>query len=129
MSSLEGKVAMVTGAASKRGMGHATALKLAREGADVVVTDKFDVPKSLFPGDEGWGGLDTIVAEIKALGRQALAATVDISVSQEIDTVLEKTLEKFGKIDILVHAAAIRGPVGVPVVDLSEQDIRAVIHF
>lgn len=127
MSSLKGKVAMVTGAASKRGMGHAIAVRLAREGADVVVTDKFAAPKSLFPGDEGWGGLDAIVAEIEALGRKALAVTMDINVSKEVDATVVKALNKFGKTDILVHAAAIRGPVGVPVVDLSEKDIRAII--
>jgi NAD(P)-dependent dehydrogenase (short-subunit alcohol dehydrogenase family) len=127
MSSLTGKVAMVTGAASKRGMGHAIALRFAREGADVVVTDKFAAPKSLFPGDEGWGGLNAIVAEIEALGRQAMAATLDVNVGKEIDAVVEQTLKKFGKIDILVHAAAIRGPVGVPVVDLPEKDIRDII--
>ena len=127
MSSLKGKVAMVTGAASKRGMGHAIALRLAKEGTDVVVTDKFASPKSMFPGDEGWGGLDEIVGEIEAVGRKALAATIDVNVSQEIDVVVAKTLEKFGKIDILVHAGAIRGPVGVPVVDLAEKDIRAIM--
>jgi len=129
MSSLKGKVAMVTGAASKRGMGHAIALKLAKEGADVIVADKFAAPKSLFPGDEGWGGLNDIVAEIKALGRKALAVTMDINVSREIDAAIDKTLKQYGKIDILVHAAAIRGPVGVPVVDLSEKDIRAIIDI
>jgi 3-oxoacyl-[acyl-carrier protein] reductase len=127
MSSLEGKVAMVTGAASKRGMGHAIALRLAKEGADVVIADKFLAPKSMFPGDEGWGGLDEIVKEIEALGRKALAVTLDINVSKEIDATMDKVLKKFGKIDILVHAAAIRGPVGVPVVELSEKDIRAII--
>jgi len=127
MNSLEGKVAMITGAASKRGMGHAIALKFANEGADIVVTDKFAAPKSMFPGDETWGGLDEIVGEIEAIGRKALAETVDINVSKEIDAVIKKTLEKFGKIDILVHAAAIRGPVGVPIVDLTEQDIRNII--
>jgi 3-oxoacyl-[acyl-carrier protein] reductase len=127
MSNLDGKVALITGAASKRGMGHAIALRLAREGADVVITDKVAAPKSMFPGDEDWGGLDEIVREIEAVGRQALALTMDISARQEIDTVLEKALEKFGKIDILVHAAAIRGPVGVPIVDLEEKDIRAIM--
>jgi NAD(P)-dependent dehydrogenase (short-subunit alcohol dehydrogenase family) len=127
MSSLKGRVALVTGAASKRGMGHAIAVRLAREGADVVVIDKIAAPKSLFPGDEGWGGLNAIVTEIEALGRKALAATVDINVNKEVDEIVAKTLKQFGKIDILVHAAAIRGPVGVPVVDLSEKDIRAII--
>jgi NAD(P)-dependent dehydrogenase (short-subunit alcohol dehydrogenase family) len=129
MNSLQGKVAMVTGAASKRGMGHAVARRLAEEGADVVVIDKFAAPKSLFPGDEGWGGLDEIVKEIEARGGQAMAVTVDINASKEIDAIVKKTLEKFGKIDILVHAAAIRGPVGVPVVDLAEKDIRAIIDI
>ena len=127
MSSLSGKVAMVTGAASKRGMGHAIALRMAQEGADVIVTDKFAAPKSLFPGDEDWGGLDAIAGEIEAMGRKALAMTTDINDSKEVDNIVARSLEKFGKIDILVHAAAIRGPVGVPVVDLPEKDIRDII--
>jgi NAD(P)-dependent dehydrogenase (short-subunit alcohol dehydrogenase family) len=129
MSSLKGKVALVTGAASKRGMGHAVAVRLAKEGADVVVADKFAAPKSMFPGDERWGGLDEIVREIEALGGEGLAVTLDINVSKEIDTVIDKIIKKFGRIDILVHAAAIRGPVGVNVVDLSEKDIRSIIDI
>lgn len=129
MSSLEGKVALVTGAASKRGMGHAVALKLAKEGADVIVADKFAAPKSMFPGDEGWGGLNDIVKEIEALGREGMAVTLDINVSREIDMALDKILKKFGKIDILVHAAAIRGQVGVNVGDLEEKDIRSIIDI
>ena len=128
MSNLEGKVALITGAASKRGMGHAIALRLAREGSDVVVTDKFTAPKSMFPGDENWGGLDEIVTEIEALGRKGMASALDITQSQENEAVVAKTIEKFGKIDIMVHAAAIRGPVGVPIVDLSEKDIRDIIE-
>lgn len=128
MSSLEGKVALITGAASKRGMGHAIALRLAREGSDVVVTDKFTAPKSMFPGDENWSGLDEIVTEIEALGRKGMASALDITQSQENEAVVANTIEKFGKIDIMVHAAAIRGPVGVPIVDLSEKDIRDIIE-
>ena len=127
MSSLQGKVAMVTGAAAKRGMGHAIALRMAREGADIVIADKFPKPKSLFPGDENWGGLDEIVKEIETIGRRALALTLDINDTKSIEDGMAKTIKKFGKMDILVHAAAIRGPVGVNLVDLSEKDIRAVI--
>jgi NAD(P)-dependent dehydrogenase (short-subunit alcohol dehydrogenase family) len=129
MSSLKGKVALVTGAASKRGMGHAVAVRLAKEGADVVVADKFAAPKSMFPGDEKWGGLDEIVKEIRALGKEGLALTLDINVAKEMDAAIEKILMKFGRIDILVHAAAIRGPVGVNVVDLSEKDVRSIIDI
>lgn len=128
MGSLDGKVALITGAASKRGMGHAIALRLAREGADIVVVDKDPAPKSLFPGDEGWGGLEAVVAEIKSLGRRALALVVDVSNSREVEQAVAKTLENFGKIDILVHCAAIRGPVGVPVHELDEEVWRKVIE-
>ena len=127
MNSLEGKVALVTGAASKRGMGRAIALRLAREGANVAIIDKYSAPRSLFPGDEGWGGLEAEVAEIEALGREALAMVADINNSQKVDQVVAKTLEKFGRIDILIHCAAIRGPVGTPVVELSEKDWRAIV--
>jgi NAD(P)-dependent dehydrogenase (short-subunit alcohol dehydrogenase family) len=127
MSSLDGKVAIVTGAASKRGMGRATALKLAREGVDVVVADKFATPKSMFPGDESWGGLDEIVREIQALGRRGMAVTLDINVNTEVEATTQRVVKQFGKLDILVHAAAIRGPVGVDVLDLDEKDIRSVI--
>jgi NAD(P)-dependent dehydrogenase (short-subunit alcohol dehydrogenase family) len=127
MKSLEGKVALVTGAASKRGMGHAIAVRLAKEGADVIVADKFAAPKSMFPGDEGWGGLDDIVKETEKLGQKGLAVTVDINVAKEIDDTMDKVMKKFGRLDILVHAAAIRGPVGVNVVDLAEKDIRAIM--
>jgi 3-oxoacyl-[acyl-carrier protein] reductase len=129
MNSLEGKVALVTGAASKRGMGRAIALRLAREGADVVIVDKIAAPKSLWPGDEGWGGLDTEVAEIKALGREAIAMVADISNSKDIDKIVAKTLEKFGKIDILVNCAAIRGSVTTPLIDLDEKDWRIMMDI
>jgi 3-oxoacyl-[acyl-carrier protein] reductase len=127
MKNLEGRVAIVTGAASKRGMGHAIALRLAGEGADVVITDKLAAPRSLFPGDEGWGGLEAEMAEIKALGREGLAVTADISQSNDIDMIMTKTLKKFRKVDILVHCAAIRGPVGKPAVELSEDDWRTIL--
>ncbi|HSW58386.1 MAG TPA: SDR family oxidoreductase [Dehalococcoidales bacterium] len=122
MGDLKGKVAFVTGTASKRGMGRAVAMRLAKEGADVVVTDKFPAPKSMFPGDEGWKGLEDEVAEIQAMGRQSMAITLDVSSSREVDDAVNKTLAKFGKIDILVHCAAIRGPVGTPLVEHTEKD-------
>jgi NAD(P)-dependent dehydrogenase (short-subunit alcohol dehydrogenase family) len=129
MKSLEGKVALVTGASSKRGMGHAIALRFAREGADVTVVDKIPAPQSLFPGDEGWGGLDEIVTEIEALGRKGLAVVADLSSSQEVDTTVAKALEKFGQIDILVHCAATRGPVATPVAELAESDWRTILDI
>jgi meso-butanediol dehydrogenase/(S,S)-butanediol dehydrogenase/diacetyl reductase len=120
---------MVTGAASKRGMGHAVAVRLAREGADVVVLDKFAAPKSIWPGDEGWGGLDEVVKEVKAQGREALAVVADVTSSKAVDEAVAKALKKFGKIDILVHCGGIRGSMTTPIVDLSEEEWRAIIDI
>lgn len=128
-NSLRGKVAFVTGAASKRGMGHAIALRLALEGADVVVNDKFKAPKSMWAGDEDWKGLEDVVKEIEALGRKALAITAGIENSKEMDAAVKAALDKFGKVDILVNCAGIRGTVGVPVVDGTEAEWRQLFEI
>ena len=127
MNSLKDKVAFITGTASKRGMGHTIALRLAGEGANVVVVDKYGAPRSLFPGDEEWGGLNAVVAEVESLGKEALAVVADINNSKEVEAAVAKALERFGKIDILVHCAAIRGPVTTPIIDLAEGDWRRVL--
>ena len=88
---LENKVAIVTGAGY--GIGRAIALSLAREGADVVVSDI---------------NIDTariVAREIKATGRRALAIKADVTKSKEANKMVETTLSKFGKIDILVNNA------------------------
>jgi NAD(P)-dependent dehydrogenase (short-subunit alcohol dehydrogenase family) len=108
-------------------MGHAVALRLAGEGANVAIVDKVSVPRSLYSGDEEWGGLNTVVAEIESLGRKALAVVADVSRSEDVDAAVAKALERFGKIDILVHCAAIRGPVTTPIIDLGEGDWKKVL--
>ena len=123
---LDGKVAFITGAASKRGMGHAVALRLAREGADVVVADKYPAPKSIWPGDEDWKGLESVAKEIEAQGRKCLAVTVGIENAGEVDAAVKAALDKFGKIDVLVNCAGIRGTVGSLVVDGDEAEWRRV---
>jgi NAD(P)-dependent dehydrogenase (short-subunit alcohol dehydrogenase family) len=121
-NALSGKVAFVTGAAAKRGMGRAVALRLAQEGADVMVTDKFAAPKSAWAGDEGWKGLEDVVKEIQALGRKAISAVAGVENSKEVDEAVKATLDKLGKIDILINCAGTRGPVGVNIVDGDEKD-------
>ncbi len=124
MGNLSGKVAFVTGAAAKRGMGRAVALRLAKEGADVVVTDKFGSPKSAWAGDEGWGGLADVVKEIEALGQKGLAVVASVDNMKEMETAVKATIDKFGQIDILINCAGTRGPVGVSIVDGDEKDWR-----
>jgi NAD(P)-dependent dehydrogenase (short-subunit alcohol dehydrogenase family) len=124
MGVLNGKVALVTGAASKRGMGRAIAVRLAKEGADVAVLDKFAAPKSIWPGDEGWGGLDAVVKEIQAQRKKGLALVADVSKGAEVEEAVKKTVEKLGKIDILVHAGGIRGAMTTKIIDLTEEEWR-----
>lgn len=90
---LTDKVAIVTGAS--RGIGRCTALALAAQGADLVVA-----ARSLEP-------LETLVAEIEAMGRKALAVTADAAATEDADQLIAAAVEKFGKIDILVNNAGI----------------------
>jgi NAD(P)-dependent dehydrogenase (short-subunit alcohol dehydrogenase family) len=91
--SLEGKIAIVTGAS--RGIGRAIALGFAEAGADVVVCSR-TLPD-----------LEKVAEEIRALGRRSLAVEVNIAVKNEVDNLVQTTVEKFGTIDILVNNAAI----------------------
>ncbi len=125
MYDLSGKVALVTGAARKKGIGRGIALRLAQEGADVVVNDVLKTPDDLDPWDKeaGWRGLDSLVAEIKSLGRRSLAITADITRAQETSDMVDRVVKEFGKIDILVNNAGVLArDLGVTsVVDLSEE--------
>jgi NAD(P)-dependent dehydrogenase (short-subunit alcohol dehydrogenase family) len=123
---LKGKVAFLTGAAAKRGMGRAVAVRLAKEGADVMVTDKFAHPKSAWAGDEAWKGLDDVVAEIEALGRKAASAVASVDNLAECEAAVQKTVAALGRIDILVNCAGTRGPVGVSIVDGEVKDWEAL---
>jgi NAD(P)-dependent dehydrogenase (short-subunit alcohol dehydrogenase family) len=127
MDNLNGKIALVTGAAAKKSMGRAVAMQLAADGADVAIIDKFAAPESIWLGDEGWRGLNQVVDEIRARGRRALAVVADISVSEDVDRVVAETLKTFGKIDILVNCAGIRGPVPVPIVEMDEKTWRMLL--
>ena len=123
MYDLNGKVAIVTGAGGRRGIGRAIATRLAREGADVVVTDIQRGIEAVRPEDRqaGWRGLPSVVDEIKALGRQALGLYSDVSDSAQVTEMVRQTVERFGHIDILVNNAGSQpGRDRVPVVELEE---------
>ena len=107
MAGLEGRVALVTGAARQRGIGRAIALRLAQEGADVVVSGAHRDPQD-FPEAEkqsGWEGLASVAAEVEALGRRPLALEADVTRKADVQVLLERTMEAFGRIDILVNNA------------------------
>ena len=94
---LENKVAIVTGSA--RGMGRVFALRLAREGAKLTVCDVL--------------GCAPVAKEIEAIGGEALALKTDVTSEKDTAAMAQKTVDRFGRIDILVNNAAIIGAIEV----------------
>jgi len=90
---LEGKVAVVTGGGM--GIGESITLTLAKEGADIAIADIDPKPA------------ESVAAQIKSLGRQAVVVKTDVSSSQEVNQMVETVVGNFGKIDILVNNAGI----------------------
>lgn len=103
---LENKVAIVTGGG--RGIGKATALALAREKAKVVV-----VSRTL-------SEVEAVADEIVKNGQEALAISTDVSQKSAVDSMAKQTLERFGKIDILVNSAGVA--IHNPISKIREED-------
>ncbi len=112
MYDLNGQVALVTGASSKPGFGRAIAVRLAGEGADVIVTARRKSPEDLSEEDrnEDWKGLESTVEEIRATGRRAISIEADVSDVRQVKAMVEKALDEFGRIDVLVNNAGIAEP-------------------
>jgi len=111
---LNGKVALITGAAS--GIGRATALLFAKEGAKVAVADC-----------NLKGGQET-VRVIKEAGGEAIFVTVDVSNAAEVERMVKTVVSTYGRIDILHNNAAIQGPFGT-VIEVTEEDWDKVIDI
>src|SRR5207253_6998043 len=95
MGRLEGKVALVTG--SGRNIGRATVLKLAGEGANVVVNARANEQEA-----------NAVVREAEDLGVKALAVIADVAKRDQVEAMAAKALSEFGRVDILINNAAIR---------------------
>ena len=131
MYDLSGKVAVVTGAGGRHGIGRAIALRLAEEGADVVVTDIQRSTDRMREEDRqsGWRGLPSVVEEIEDLGRQSLGLFSDVTDSAQVADMVRQTLDRFGKIDILVNNAGSQpGPDRGLVVELGEEAFDEVMR-
>ena len=132
MGELDGKVAIVTGAGRLRGIGRATAVALAKLGADIVVTGTGRDPAS-FPADEkavGWKDIEGTAEQVRALGRRALPLVVDVTSAEQVESMAERTVRELGRIDILVNNAAYaRGPDRVPTVELDNDIFQKVIDI
>ena len=115
MYGLDGKVAIVTGAGGKAGIGRGIATRLAAEGASIVCCDLND------NGTPEWGGLPAVVEEINSSGGRAIGLTGSVADSDDVASIIEGAIGEFGQVDILVNnAGAPAGPDRVNVVDLPE---------
>jgi 3-oxoacyl-[acyl-carrier protein] reductase len=110
---LAGKVALVTGGA--QGIGKAVALLLARNGADIVVSD-INLEKA-----------EETAKEVQALGRKALATKVDVAAFGDVEKMVEAILTQFGKVDILVNNAGIARDKLI--LRMTEEDWDAVLNI
>ena len=132
MGDLDGKVAIVTGAGRLRGIGRAAAVELARMGADVVVTGTGRSPDR-YPPDEkaiGWRDVESTADQIREQGKRALTLTVDVSSADDVDMMMRRTIQEFGRVDVLINNAAFaRGPDRVPILDLSERIFQRVVDI
>ena len=107
------KVALITGAGS--GIGKASALALAKEGYAIVLAGRRQ------------DALDAVAAEISALGAQVLAVPTDVGDAGAVSALFAKTMEKFGRLDLLFNNAGMGAP-GVPLEDLSLAQWQTVVN-
>jgi NAD(P)-dependent dehydrogenase (short-subunit alcohol dehydrogenase family) len=112
MNRFTGKVALVTGAGSPRGIGRGTALALAKEGAHVVITDI--VSESV----------ERVVAELREFS-QATGMVADVRNKTTMEQVVKQAVETFGGLDILVNVAGLTRPTAF--LDISEQEYDLVL--
>ena len=123
MPGLEGKTALITGAGGMRGVGRASALKLASQGADIAITDVQRDAADLPPGEVRveWRGIQSVAEEVEALGRHCFPVYCDLGEDQQITRLVDEVKDRFGRIDILVNnARAVIGRDKTPVTELSK---------
>ena len=106
MYDFNGKVALVTGVRSRRGLGHDIALRFAKEGADVAFSSREH--KGGLPEEEtlsGWKGLASVRDEIEALGVRGLPIVADVTAEEQVDAMVDEAVAQFGRIDVVVANA------------------------
>jgi len=111
---LDRRVAIVVGGA--RGIGAAIARTFSQEGASIVLVDL----EKMKPQLEG------VAQEINAKGGKAIAVVADCTDDRQVNRTVEETIRRWGKIDILVNSAGLRGPL-VPVQEITEQEWESVL--
>ncbi len=110
---LDGQVAIVTGAG--KGIGAGCASALAEAGADVVCAARTQ------------SDIDAVAERVQKLGRRALAVATDVTVTEQLETLVERTVAEFGRVDILVNNAG--GSLPRPFMATSERSFEMALRF
>ncbi len=130
MGELDGKVALVTGAGRLRGIGRATAVALARLGADVAISGTGRDPAT-FPDDEKavlWRDIESTAEQVRAEGRKALPLVFDVVDEAAVGGAMDRIVAELGRVDILINNAAIaRGEDRTAVPDLDVRLFQRVV--
>jgi gluconate 5-dehydrogenase/2-deoxy-D-gluconate 3-dehydrogenase len=111
--SLKGKVAIVTG--GSRGIGEATAIEMARAGADVVVASR------------KLEELERVAGEVRKLGRKALAVETHVGRMDQLQPLVDKTVKEFGTVDILVNNGGTS--IAMPAMEFTEKAWDSVMNL
>jgi len=114
MGQFDGKVAIVTG--GNAGIGRATAIAFAREGAKVVVSGRRE--------KEG----QEVVDEIKALGGEAIFVTTDVAKEEDVKAMVDKTVETYGRLDFAFNNAGVEQPI-TPLQEQTEETFDKVMNI
>lgn len=125
---LKGKVACITGAGRHRGLGEAMAKRLAAEGCRVVVSDVGAPRGSELPQDAigTTSEMDEIVREIRAAGAEAAAIVCDVLEEAQVSALVQGTVERYGRLDIMVNNAGI-GYLMQPLIETDQARWDAVL--
>ncbi|MDN4501413.1 glucose 1-dehydrogenase [Alteromonadaceae bacterium BrNp21-10] len=107
MKMFAGKVALITGGSS--GIGEATAIQFAKEGANIAIAARRTKESEL------------VVKRILDLGGNAFSIKTDVSLSQDVEAMVDATLNQYGQLDYAINNAGIAGPRCTPVADISEE--------
>ena len=113
---LENRIAIITGGA--KGVGGTITRTLGREGADMMLAARDIEP------------LEEVAEEVRAMGRRVEVISADVTSSEQVSAMVERTKEAFGgRIDILVNVAGTTGPIETPVQDIDPDDFLEVLDI
>ena len=124
----KGKTAVITGSGRRGGLGEGTALRLAKDGANIVISD-IGAPRDAATGAEHIGSTDemeAIAKDLRSMGVEASTCVCDVRSLEEVSNLAKHASDTHGSLDIWVNNAGI-GYIMKPLLEVSEDDWRAVI--